>query len=68
VLELLQGVSVNQLASRVLSALQFEEAPSPANAVLSMEEIQQLIEQANSGELELLLAELEQTLEAEAAV
>ncbi|HEU5380162.1 MAG TPA: type I polyketide synthase [Ktedonobacteraceae bacterium] len=72
VLELLQGVTVVQLATRILSTLQLDEVSAPADlaveAALPMEEIQQLIEQADNGELERLLAELEQTLDNEASV
>ena len=68
VLELLQGITVAHLATRILSSLQFDEAPIPVDATPSMEELQQLIEQADSEELEQLLAELEQTSENEATV
>jgi acyl carrier protein len=71
VLELLQGVTVVQLAARILAALQFEERPEAAEAVEAvapLADIEQLIEQADSGELERLLAELELTLENEEAV
>jgi acyl transferase domain-containing protein/aryl carrier-like protein len=63
VLELLQGTTVAQLATRILSSLQLDEGPTTADAAPSIAEIQQLIDQADSAELERLLAELEQTPE-----
>jgi NAD(P)-dependent dehydrogenase (short-subunit alcohol dehydrogenase family)/acyl carrier protein len=71
VLELLQGTTILQLAARILSSLQFAEtapAADSADAALSMEEIQQLIEQSNSADLERLLAEIEQSLGNEATM
>lgn len=65
VLELLQGTTVVQLAARTLSSLHLDGSSAPADGSLSMEEIQQLIEQADSDELERLLTELEQTSEYE---
>ena len=59
VLELLQEVTITQLASRLLASLQLGEASATGGAASSMEEIQQLIEQTDSAELESLLAELE---------
>jgi acyl transferase domain-containing protein/aryl carrier-like protein len=72
VLELLQGVTIAQLTTRLLASLQFEEAPT-AEVVEAVSEttedsIQQLIDLADSDELERLLAELEQTSENESAV
>ncbi|HEY7416875.1 MAG TPA: beta-ketoacyl reductase, partial [Ktedonobacteraceae bacterium] len=65
VLELLQGITVEQLAGRVLSALQFEEeapaATEVAEATVPLDEIEQLVAQVDSEELERLLAELEHT-------
>ena len=66
VLELLQGVTVVQLATRILAALQFEEASATEEAAPSLEMIQRLVEQANTEELERLLAELEQETENQA--
>ncbi|GLV53919.1 polyketide synthase [Dictyobacter sp. S3.2.2.5] len=60
VLELLQGITVAQLATRILSSLQFEEVAPAAESSSSLDEIQRLIEQADSEEIERLLAELEQ--------
>jgi acyl transferase domain-containing protein len=68
VLELLQGITVVQLATRLLSSLQLEESAITADAAPSMEEIQQSIAQADSEELERLLAELEQAPDNEATV
>ena len=74
VLELLQGITVVQLANRILSSLQLDEASPAAETEAApppIDEIQQLVEQADSEELERLLAELEQasdTLDAEAGV
>jgi acyl transferase domain-containing protein len=65
VLELLQEITIVQLATRILSALQFAEASTAADAEPSITEIQQLVEQADSGELERLLAELEQPSESD---
>src|SRR5581483_10919445 len=65
VLELLQEITIAQLATRILSALQFAEATTPADAASSVTEIQQLVEQIDSGELERLLAELEQPSESD---
>lgn len=68
VLELLQGITIMQLATRILSSLQVDEVPSTAEVVSSLEEIKQLIEQADGEELERLLAELEQIPEDEATI
>jgi len=68
VLELLQGMSVVQLATRILSALQLEESSPMAEEAPSLEEIEQLVAQADSEELERLLAELEQTQDKQATV
>jgi acyl transferase domain-containing protein/aryl carrier-like protein len=65
VLELLQGITVARLATRLLAALPFAEAaPAAAQEAPSLEEIEQLIAQADSAELERLLAELEQASDA----
>jgi len=63
VLELLQEITIVQLTTRVLSSLQFADSPALAAAAPSSTEIQHLIEQVDSAELESLLAELEQTAE-----
>lgn len=63
VLELLQEITIVQLANRILSALQFAGSATSVEAVPSMNEIQQLVDQADSSELERLLAELEQPSE-----
>jgi NAD(P)-dependent dehydrogenase (short-subunit alcohol dehydrogenase family)/aryl carrier-like protein len=70
VLELLQGITITQLAGRVLSTLQLGELASveeqPVDASTSeepIEEIEQLLALADGDELERLLAELEQDLE-----
>ncbi|MBV9689307.1 MAG: type I polyketide synthase [Ktedonobacteraceae bacterium] len=68
VLELLQGMSAVQLATRILSSLQLEESSLTAEDAPSMEEIQQLVAQIDSEELERLLAELEQTADKQATV
>jgi acyl transferase domain-containing protein/acyl carrier protein len=68
VLELLQEITVAQLAARILSSLQLDEAAITVDAAPSISDIQQLIDLADSAELERLLAELEQTLEGEATV
>jgi acyl transferase domain-containing protein/aryl carrier-like protein len=74
VLELLQGVTITQLATRLLSALRFEEAApatpdsTEAEAAPSLEEIEQLVAQTDSEELERLLAELEQASDNQATV
>ena len=68
VLELLQEITVAQLAARILSSLQLDEAAITVDAAPSITDIQQLIDLADSAELERLLAELEQTLEGEATV
>jgi acyl transferase domain-containing protein/aryl carrier-like protein len=69
VLELLQGVTVTQLAERILAALQFAAA-TPATGdggivetAVPADEIEQLLALADSDELEHLLAELEQNTE-----
>ena len=76
VLELLQGITVVQLATRILSSFEPDrrdsalhlsaastnEVSSPSQAIASMEELQQLVEHTDSAELERLLAELEQPL------
>jgi acyl transferase domain-containing protein len=68
VLELLQGITVGQLANRILSSLQLDEASPAVESTPPIEEIQQLIALADSEELERLLAELEQTSDTEASV
>lgn len=60
VLELLQEVTVGQLATRILASLQPGEAVSRAGTESPIEEIQQLAQQADSEDLERLLAELEE--------
>ena len=65
VLELLQEITTVQLAARILSSLQFDESSNTVDAVPSMTEIEQLIAQADSTEIESLLAELEQTSESD---
>jgi acyl transferase domain-containing protein/aryl carrier-like protein len=61
VLELLQGITVEQLARRVLSLLHLEEETSSiAEVAMPIDEIEQLVALADSDELERLLAELEQ--------
>ena len=61
VLELLQEITIVQLATRILASLQPGAASTPAEAAPSITEIQHLIDQADSADLEKLLAELEQT-------
>jgi acyl transferase domain-containing protein/aryl carrier-like protein len=61
VLELLQGVTIAQLASRILASLQLDEGEVVAESEPLLDEIKHLIEQADSDELERLLAELEQS-------
>jgi acyl transferase domain-containing protein/aryl carrier-like protein len=68
VLELLQGMTIAQLATRILASLQFEEVSSPAEVAAPVDEIQQLVGQADSEELERLLAELEQASDDQATV
>jgi len=69
VLELLQGISIAQLATRLLALLHLNGAESAGSVALSLEEIQQLVTELDSNELERLLAELEQqTPENEAIV
>lgn len=65
VLELLQEITVVQLATRLLSALQFADTPVAEDASFSLTEIEQLVEQADGDELERLLAELEQPSESD---
>lgn len=65
VLELLQEITIVHLAARILSSLQFGEASITTGAAPSMEEIEQVIAQADSNDLERLLAELEQTSESD---
>jgi aryl carrier-like protein len=67
VLELLQEVTIIQLGTRILSALQFAESGAAASTdgASSLAEIQQLVEQADGVDLELLLAELEQPSESD---
>jgi acyl transferase domain-containing protein/aryl carrier-like protein len=60
VLELLQGTTIAQLATRILSTLQLDAPSRNAEAIAPIEEIQQLVEQADSQELEYLLTQLEQ--------
>lgn len=68
VLELLQGATIGGLAARILSGLQIDEAgsgseePAEEDVSLSTEEIELLIAQAASNELEQLLSELERDL------
>lgn len=68
VLDLLQEITVAQLAARILSTLQLDEAAITADDASAIGDIQQLIDLADSDDLERLLAELEQSLENEAAV
>lgn len=68
VLELLQGATVVQLASRILSSLQLDVAVDAPDATLSIADIQQLIAKTDSEELERLLAEFEEIVEKEASV
>ena len=63
VLELLQGTTVAHLTTSILSSLQSDESSMAADAALSAEDIQALVEQADSEQLERLLAELEQTVD-----
>jgi acyl carrier protein len=63
VLELLQGTTVTQLAKRILALLQLDEPDVAAGGAPSSDEIQQLMDLADSEDLERLLAELEQTSE-----
>ena len=63
VLELLQEVTIAQLATRILASLQLGASPLATDDTSSMTEIQQLVEQAGEQDLETLLAELEQTPE-----
>ena len=60
ILELLQGATIEHLATRILSLLQLDELPQTSEAASPIEEIQQLAEQTGSEELERLLTELEQ--------
>ncbi|HET8840374.1 MAG TPA: SDR family NAD(P)-dependent oxidoreductase, partial [Ktedonobacteraceae bacterium] len=70
VLELLQGITIAQLAARVLASLQFTETASSAGeeavaeTLSQVDEIEQLLALADRDELERLLAELEQNSEA----
>jgi aryl carrier-like protein len=57
VLELLQGITIEQLAVRILSSL---ELSLTSEVISPLEEIQQLVEQADGEELERLLVEIEQ--------
>jgi hypothetical protein len=69
VLELLQGVTITQLAGRILASLEFAATtPSTGDEALAetaapADEIEQLLALADSDELERLLAELEQNTE-----
>lgn len=69
VLELLQGITVTQLAARLLASLQLNEPGVPATDAAPTasetltEEIEQLLALADQEELERLLAELEQSSE-----
>jgi len=65
VLELLQGATVTQLATRILTMLQLNETATVVEeeAAPSVDDLQFLIDQADSDQLERLLAELEQTTE-----
>jgi acyl carrier protein len=65
VLELLQGISVAQLTTRLLTSLRLDGAE---DVDPSLEEIQQLVTDLDGDELERLLAELEQAPEDEATV
>ncbi len=67
VLELLQGCTIGQLATRILSTLQLGEE-QPLTETAAIEEIERLVELTDSEELERLLAELEQLSENEAIV
>ncbi|KAB8142876.1 type I polyketide synthase [Chloroflexia bacterium SDU3-3] len=68
VLELLQGTTITQLASRVLASLQLGDPSGEHAPGAPIDEIQLLIEQADSDELERLLAELEQASAPEISV
>ena len=63
VLELLQEVTITQLAGRLLASLQLGSAPTSGGDAASLAEIQQLVENAEGADLESLLAELEQAPE-----
>jgi hypothetical protein len=60
VLELLQEITIAQLATRVLASLQLESSTGGASDAPSLTEIQQLVENADGEDLESLLADLEQ--------
>lgn len=63
VLELLQEITITQLATRILSLLQPGMVSAAVEEASSMAEIQHLVEQTDSADLEKLLAELEHTSE-----
>lgn len=63
VLELLQEITIARLAVRVLASLRLEEETATEEVESSMTEIQQLLDLADSADLEKLLAELEQPSE-----
>ncbi len=63
ILELLQGITIIQLTTRILSSVQLSETSLIADSTLSTEEIQKLIERLDSEEVERLLTELEQMSE-----
>lgn len=65
VLDLLQEITVAQLATRILSSLRLDEAAIGTDDEAASSDIQQLIDLADSEDLERLLAELEQSLESE---
>jgi acyl transferase domain-containing protein len=60
VLELLQEITIAQLAASILASLQLGAAATADEAESSITEIQQLIDQADGVDLEKLLAELEE--------
>jgi NAD(P)-dependent dehydrogenase (short-subunit alcohol dehydrogenase family)/acyl carrier protein len=68
VLDLLQEITIMQLAARILNALQLDETSITADDASGIGDIQQLIDLADTEDLERLLAELEQSLEDESVV
>jgi aryl carrier-like protein len=63
ILELLQGITIVQLTARILSSVQLSATSLTTDNTLSTEEIQQLLEQMDSEEVDRLLTELEQMSE-----
>lgn len=68
VLDLLQEITIMQLAARILCALQLDDTSITADNASATGDIQQLIDLADTDDLERLLAELEQSLEEESAM